>query len=109
MDNLKNLPPFYIGQKVVCIQSHSQNLYVKGKEYEIKDIVKGCSHYPFLLYLGIKKEGRIGTKCPTCNNMLHSELFLADSLNFKPKSKATLPLISLSKVIEQEKNLATAN
>jgi hypothetical protein len=64
-----NLSPFYIGQKVVCIKSHSLGLVEKGKEYVIKDIQNGlCSHYPWLVDVGQQRTSNLAG-CEICQKL----------------------------------------
>lgn len=37
-----DMPPFYVGQRVVCICNHSINLVVKNRQYTITHVGK-CS------------------------------------------------------------------
>jgi hypothetical protein len=81
---------YYVGGKVVCVKTHSQQKVIKGKEYEIEYIdvckcgdvsfiIKGVGHHkPFAssCFCGIEKRGML---------LLSSILFrplLTDSIKF---------------------------
>jgi hypothetical protein len=56
---------WYIGQEVICVESHSQKIVKKGQVYEIKSLRSGfCKCSKVLIDVGIKQ---IGTShCGIC-------------------------------------------
>jgi hypothetical protein len=93
LDNLKNLPSFYIGQKVVCVDDSSGKYDGKkeltlNKVYTIIDV--DVNYMPH----GV----RVSEIKSNPNEMLFST-------RFKPLEQKSLPLITLSKVIKKEKHL----
>lgn len=47
MEN-KSIPPFYVGQRVVCVKTHSQQSVVKDREYIVSEIIPsfcGCRDF----------------------------------------------------------------
>lgn len=110
MENLNNLAPFYVGQKAVCIKHEIDEWIDENTGQEMS---------------GPKaNEIIIVSKCFLNNNKWEINLIgygnhINDSFNvidtntgrflFKPIQEQSFPLIKLSKVIEKEKQLVSAN
>jgi hypothetical protein len=65
-NNLKNLPPFYIGQKVVCINANNNFDLIKGEKYTVTNVVKTkcCDKWQIEVGIIFNKFER---KCVACN------------------------------------------
>ena len=48
---MTNIPPFYVGQRVVAIVDHSQGAFKKGDEFTVTSIYFGCCQW--LVTIGI--------------------------------------------------------
>lgn len=97
MDALKNLPPFYPGQKVVYIGPTAMGL-VKGKTYTAIDIEKKtcrCCH-TYRVNVGIPiGEGILGISCTYCGNVTYTKNLLSCSCNFRAAQQQKFPLLKL--------------
>ncbi len=57
---------FYVGAKVLCVETHSQGYVTKGKVYEVQGIMKRhCNCGGVLLDIGINVNA-ISLRCPRC-------------------------------------------
>jgi hypothetical protein len=103
MNNLKNLPKFYIGQKIVCINDSNQNnetiikILNKVKEKEVYT-VRGFSLIGGILL----KEFIHGFHYTN-----HEAGFHEDRFNVVQESK--FPSLTWSKVLEKESQLISMN
>lgn len=99
MNILNNLSPFYIGQKVVYITGI---YHPKNTIYTIKDIIK----YPCGCYgIDIGEKDTYGISiCGDHNSYLNTPSNIAyyDSNSFRPLQELKFPLISYSKVLEEQ-------
>lgn len=97
---------FRIGQKVVCVKSHSLSFVIKGRIYEIKgfDTCRCKSENISLLLKGV---GNINTGCRQCR-YIHREGTAICSTLFAPldESFADEVLKNIAEQIEEE-NLVT--
>jgi hypothetical protein len=108
MENLNNLPPFYVGQKVVYISGVNMPKYSR---HIVLDIIKwpcGC----WYIDVGQKVSNvAVNARCleHDARMMVNNDVkyFLASS--FRQEEKQTYPLIELKKVIEKEKVLLCSN
>ncbi len=115
-NNLNNLPPFYVGQKVVA-NCTFKNI-VKGQIYEVYRIGIDCNcGYVVGLNLSptvynsnaIFRKGEI-CNCIDCNiKYYHSgyDGYLAS--RFSPLQESVFPSLTMSKVIEKESQLISMN
>jgi hypothetical protein len=75
---------FRIGQKVVCIESHSQNVVVKGQIY----VVKGLKVCPICGHLdvdvGIKPPVKSFSTCSGCGTCIESSIWWLRASRFAP-------------------------
>lgn len=105
-----NLPPFYVGQRVVCVKDNSSKSIKKGQEFSVLGLNQfscGC----WSIDIGIKSESpRTGCgehglhQTAKCNNGIkwfHVKLFAPIEQTFQP--------ITLEKVLEIETKLVSAN
>jgi len=104
-NNLNNLPPFYVGQKVVCVSSIGP--YKKDNIYTIM-IFQACK------ICGQKRVGCLKSGKTNCigGSCVHTEVTgyaLVYPTRFAPLKEQSFPLIELSKVIEKEKQLVSSN
>jgi hypothetical protein len=104
MEYLNNLPPFYIGQKVIAIKTHSQGTFIKGVSYKVTNYIK-CDCGVWWISVGGTTD-RINRRC-TCGHLTPTYgLSHGDSRLLAPIQEQTFPLISYSKVLEQETVIA---
>lgn len=95
-----DLPPFYVGQRVVAISDHSQGAFKKGDEFTIGSIVKTCCKW--CVTIGIKANYTI-RQCSVCKQEYLAEqqwLFNADM--FVPLEEKEFKNITFEKLIEAE-------
>jgi len=115
-NNLNNLPPFYIGQKVIYITGTNMP---KDSIHTVSGLHKSdCGCYVIQIN-GQPPKVEIGDisnpnwKCKQCGKQYKKtnencfRRWLASS--FRPLQEETFPLIELSKVIEKEKQLVSSN
>lgn len=97
MQNLNNLPPFYIGQKVVALLNYtgkSGAAIIKDEIYSVFEITKIKNQWSIKISL---------------NGNYWSIINSQGIIFFAPAQKETFPIIELSKVIEKEKKLISSN
>lgn len=112
MENL-NLPPFYVGQKVVYITGISMP---KNSTHFVSKIVQvecGCWHMAINgLPFNKLPKGHTLT-CLECKKGFpqteENSFYGWDPNSFRPIQEQKYPLIKLTKVIEKEKQLMSAN
>jgi hypothetical protein len=109
MENLNNLPPFFVGQKVV---------YITGNHMPKDSIhtVLGCKQYPcghWTVKINTSSGINYYAKGLTCI-CLKSRIDIDDGIeyywaaaSFRPLQEQKFPLIKLKKIIEKE--LVSAN
>lgn len=106
-NNLKNLPPFYVGQKVVYVTGNCMPKHSIHTIHNITQHVCGC----WCVDIGLKLNRQYTTYCCHCGNktkyLPSSDIDWFTSRAFRPLQSQSFPLISLSKVIE--KQLVSAN
>lgn len=119
MQGLENLPPFYPGQKVVCVKSHQDGYVMYGQSY----IVRSCNFHACCRKYRVEIEGVVsrntfhqilplGTRvlCGCCMTPKISSGFLP----FKPESFAPIqespfPSLTYKKVVEKECEVTSMN
>lgn len=106
--NKLNLPPFYVGQKVVYITGINMP---KNSIHTISEIVKkpcGCcigiriNNEPFIPTSGFFSNIR----CVNCGNIYPRALDTGELWNpesFRPLQQQKFPLMTFSKIVEKEK------
>lgn len=102
--------PFYIGQRVVVIESHPDELFKKGDEFIITDIKKGlCKCNNWNVQIGeIFGKGR-GSHCTICNTKISSSGILWFFANRFAPIEEKFESISLYEIIETETALISKN
>lgn len=108
MEGLNNLPPFYVGQKVVCVRSCDStkwgtgdkvNGVVKGETYTIKAIAPNCCGVGFMVDVGlIPKYDVLCSKC--CKNL--GKTLWANPKLFAPIEKQNFPLMTFKEIVKKE-------
>lgn len=103
---LSNLPPFYIGQKVVANRTHSKGKFRKGDEFIIKGITKKCC--VMCVDIGIASIHDIG-EC-SCGRLFSGHgVYWFGASNFTPSQEQAFPSLTYSKVVEKESELISLN
>lgn len=62
MNNI-NIPPFYVGEEVEAIETHSQGAFNKGDKFTITSISEGCCEWN--VTIGISNN-TMYSRCPEC-------------------------------------------
>lgn len=99
---MSNIPPFYVGQKVVCVDGSPEHGLHKGETYILTD-VKMCKCGYCSVSWG-SKSGRSKLTCPGCKNDMSSSTlgeWYGKSTRFRPVQEQKFHLISYSKVLEE--------
>lgn len=111
MENLNNLPPFFIGQKVVYITGRSLPKNFESRVLSIRN--DGCKCSPWLIKIHKdSKESTYDIKkydnviCATCGCLIPVNIYNQQSgywyaTSFRPLQEQKFPLISYSKVLEE--------
>lgn len=105
MENLNNLPPFYVGQKVVATKNHPLGAFKKDDKFTILQISKKCCSWN--VTIGITMPN-LTSECRKCGRIWFSDgqwWFLSEW--FAPIKEQKFPLIKLTRIIEKE--LVSAN
>lgn len=109
---LNNLPPFYVGQKVVYITGKNM---LKDSIHTVSEIEKSrCGCY----FIWIGNEVKIKGKpfdyysCVECGKIslgsfIHSNGW--SSKSFRPLQESVFPSLTMSRVIEKERELVSMN
>lgn len=110
MNPLENLPPFYVGQKVVSLSNHESGL-IKDKIYTVLAVIKGHCYYTIDIGLKNKSYANNLAKC-TCGvtyKTSPSDIWWHSSARFAPLQESAFPTLTLSRVIEKELQLTSMN
>lgn len=112
-ENLKNLPPFYVGQKVVAIENQSQGAFKSGDEFVVKSITRpmcGCVNH-WIVDVGVKSWCNLIRMTSCCSKTLQmpDSTWFFNANRFAPLQQQKYPLIKLTKVIEKGKVLLCEN
>lgn len=107
-----NLPPFYVGQPIVCINPSA--ILIKGHKYFCKDIKLGCCGWE--VYVGLSESNELQSNCiwidhcKRCGKVERTfdsrRFHFAD--RFAPIQE-NFQSISLEKVLEKETPLISVN
>jgi len=97
--NKLNLPPFYVGQKVVAIKSHSQGIFKKGDVFKVKALMKPCCYW--VCDIGIENISDI-MEC-NCGNEYKSSVWAIACHVLAPIQEAKPPLMTFTQIKETEK------
>lgn len=114
LDEKVDLPPFYPGQAVLCVETHRQGLVKEGLKYIVDHCCKkGCKCPGLAVCIrGILSTDIFGAHCPinmpmvcgSCGKlMLPSELHPFGATRFRAIQELPVPLIKLSQIAEKEK------
>lgn len=107
-----NLPPFYIGQKVVCVKTSANKLgmsVIKGEVYVIKALIK-CNCGLWKCDVGVRHSIQGNSYCGYCGytfaqiggvGWCNCNLFAPIESQFQS--------ISLSEILEKETELISSN
>lgn len=99
-----NLPPFYIGQRVIRIENDINGFIEKGVIYIVQDMKYCCSKWGWRIKLaGISHE-----KPAMCEGCGEIDWFTFAAKNFAPVEE-NFEMVSYKEVIRKEKPLTCAN
>lgn len=111
MNPLENLPPFYIGQKVVFNRSYPLVGIKKGDIITV-DTISTCSCGHHHVNTGVK-HNRPATisNCSVCLEEIttHPTEYICSTTSLDPLIEEPFPSLTLSKVIEKELSLVSMN
>lgn len=94
---MNKIPPFFVGQEVVCIKDHSRGVVKKGEEFKVLAIRKICCGW--FIDVGINVE-IIAWTCSVCGfRGFYNEYWLGTRL-FAPKDQ--FQPISFTRILETE-------
>ena len=114
MENLNNLPPFYVGQKVVANCNHISGI-VKDKIYTVLGVYK--SHCGYAINVGIQINLNVynntNSIC-TCGAVFKKPIesygiHEVSTTRFSPLQDQVFPSLTMSKVLEKESQLISMN
>lgn len=113
MENLKNLFPFYKGQKVAA-KKDIKSSYLKRNEIVTVDILVNCICKQKYFSHGKKHNyiGQLNWNCTKCNrniNMPDTSYFYELVENFIPIEESPFPKLTLKQVIKKENILVGSN
>lgn len=103
-----NLPPFYVGQKVVAVNNSA--LWKKGQEFTIKSITKSCCYWEVDINLSAPN-GISFFRCYICNRkhgLKPGDPIYPDAYCFAPLEEK-FEVISYKKVIKREQPVICRN
>lgn len=96
-----NLPPFYVGQKVVCIEGYpNPRFFKKGDQFTILDIIKTPCCNMWIVNIGVSMPYK-NTICDCGQTFKANQMFRAS--RFAPIEKQNIPLMTFSQIKEKEK------
>ena len=115
MENLNNLPPFYVGQKIVYITGHNMP---KDSIHIVKGIkISCCEGYAVNVgiktkrYFEHKNNGITHIRCSKCKRISEIDDFfnwiLASS--FRPLQESPFPSLTMKEVVKEESKLVSLN
>lgn len=93
MENNINLPPFYVGQRVVAIKDHSQGFFKKGQEFKVTGM------YPYICKC---KSGWTITVGQVHFSPLHEPCCGICKTRFERKGQRQFETIAFAPIEEQE-------
>lgn len=103
MKEANNIPPFFVGQEVVCIKDHSWGVVKKGQEYKVLAIKQSPCCGSWRVDVGIYNPAG-GSRCK-CGHVIYTTTCWIGAVLFAPKDQ--FKAISFTKVLETE--LASVN
>ena len=114
-NNLNNLPPFYVGQKVVYITGREMP---KNSEHIVKGLKINCCGL-WDINVGIKSKSYFINKnngvthiiCKRCKQISEIESFYFGflSTSFRPLNEQPFPSLTMQEVIKKESQLVSLN
>lgn len=104
MENLNNLPSFYVGQKVVYIGRYKEligSIHTITKVYKIRC---GC----YIVETDNLSNDDYNT-CSDCGCRIYIYGKVGMASSFKPLQESVFPSLTMSKVLEKESQLISMN
>lgn len=98
--DMKELPPFYVGQRVVAISNHEQSAFRKHNLFYVTSIKKGrCKCAEWIITIGILTPFPFG-RCNNCDIIWGSEPeWEFASSRFAPADQ--MQIVTYSKMLEE--------
>lgn len=98
-----NIPPFYVGQKVVCIKPIKT--LVKDKIYTLTGVNK-CACGTTIVSWGETDGIVLGVDCHSCGRInFKSREFFADSSRFAPIQESKFRAVSFEKIMQETEQI----
>lgn len=99
--NKLNLPPFYVGQKVIAVRSHSQGVFNKGDVFTVTGVIRKCCGWNVSIGIPSTKPS---WHCGICDRSHHSETewFFSQRM-FTTAQEKNFPLMTFTQIKETEK------
>lgn len=108
---LINLPPFYVGQLVTCIESHPDLPIVrKGNQFTVLGIKMGC-HNNWQVDIGISGNDKgVLEKCTVCNKTgLSDGIWWIGAFRFTSTKESSFPSMTAKEIVTKELKLVSMN
>lgn len=104
------LPPFYIGQTVICLKTVIKKSIIKDITYKVDGIQK-CPHGTYYISCGVKHNlKKVNSFCTCCNSKMNDYGYYWEfTKNFSPLQESTFPSLTFKEVIKKEKELISMN
>ena len=108
------ITPFYIGQVVICVKSHSEGYVIKGQKYTVTAVSGlGDCDCPKVGVNNIKArwESSVSTcMCTLCSAIYKKPIYKGFAIQlFAPAQESPFPSLTYSKVVEKESELISQN
>lgn len=105
----KSIPPFYVGQRVVAIQDHSQLDFKKGDEFTVHSVSYGCCGWDVTIGITINHVGLwVCVRCSNKSIILKGDEIKYAASRFAPIT-STFQSIEYREVLEKEREFVSAN
>lgn len=98
--NKLNLPPFYVGQKIVCVIGHKDGQFKKGDVFKVQSIKRESCCGNWVVNIGLRTDYcLIVCQCGHINN--NDDYYSCN--RFKPLEEMNAPLLTFQQIKEVEK------
>lgn len=99
-----NLPPFYVGQKVVANRSATSGKTVvkKGDVFSVLQI-KHCCGSKYIVDVGLKLTTEKYCQCADCSKKRFGDILWCAHFGFSPLQEQPAPLLTFTQIKETEK------
>lgn len=111
MSQQENIPPFYVGQRVVAVMNSPRGFFKKGQEFVVQGIhFFKCCHQDWVISIGIDGIDRYcACACGTRFVFPGSNVFMWHVTSLFAPIESQFQSITLEKVLETETPLIGVN